>query len=53
MTLIVLHDLEDEKVLINTDSLNAVARRYPDETSLIKEPFTKLFFVKKEKRGMD
>ena len=52
MSLIILHDLENEDVLVNTDSLNAAARKYPDEGSAIKEPYTKLFYTQKDK-GME
>ncbi len=49
MALLILHDLHDEEVLVNTDNLTAAKRRTPDENSMIKEPFTKLFYVSKDK----
>lgn len=49
MSIIILHDLDDEEVLINTANLNAARRRYPDKDSVINHPFTKLFFVSKDK----
>lgn len=49
MPLIILHDLQDEEVLINTDAVTAAKRRHPDSRSQIKEPFTKLYFVSKDK----
>ena len=50
MPLVILHDLNDEEVLLNTDTISAAKRRYPDETSHITEPFTKLYFAT---RGTD
>lgn len=52
MTLVILHDLTDEEVLINTDMLNAATRRYPDDNAVHTEPFTKLFFQTRDK-GME
>lgn len=52
MSLIILHNLEDDEVLVNTDSLNAAARKFPDKDSTIKAPYTKLYFTHKEK-GME
>ncbi len=52
MSLIILHSLEDEEVLVNANSLNAAARKFPDKDSTIKEPYTKLYFVHKDK-GME
>ena len=49
MPLIILHDLEGDEVLVNTDTLTAAKRKYPDERSQITEPFTKLYFVSKDK----
>ncbi|PZO88479.1 MAG: hypothetical protein DI626_01665 [Micavibrio aeruginosavorus] len=49
MPLIILHDLDDDEVLVNTDTLTAAKRKYPDERSQISEPFTKLYFVSKDK----
>ncbi|MCI5060758.1 MAG: hypothetical protein MRY79_06780 [Alphaproteobacteria bacterium] len=48
MSIVLLHDLDNEKVLINLDRLNAAKRRIPDENSMIKEPFTKLFYATKD-----
>jgi hypothetical protein len=49
MPLIILHDLNNEEVMINTDTLIAAKRRHPDDKSQIKEPFTKLYFISKDK----
>lgn len=49
MALIILHDLEGEEVLVNTDTITAAKRRIPDERSQIQGAFTKLFFVSKDK----
>lgn len=49
MALVILHDLDGNEVLINTDTITAAKRKYPDENSQIKEPFTKLFFLSKDK----
>jgi len=52
MSLVLLHDLEGEDVLVNLDNINAATRKYPDENSTIKDPFTKLYYVHREK-GME
>ena len=52
MALVILHDLNDEEVLVNTDQLNAASRRFPDENAVNKDPFTKLFFQTRDK-GME
>ena len=52
MSLVLLHDLDGEDVLVNLDNINAATRKYPDENSTIKDPFTKLFYVHREK-GME
>ena len=52
MALIILHDLDDEEILINPDALNAAIRKYPDSSSMIKEPFTKLYYITRDK-GVD
>ena len=49
MPLIILHDLDGEEVMVNTDTLTAAKRKIPDDKSQIKEPFTKLYFVSKDK----
>jgi hypothetical protein len=49
MPMIILHDLNDEEVLVNTDNITAAKRKVPDEKSVIKTPFTKLYFVSKDK----
>lgn len=49
MPLIILHDLDGEEVMVNTDTLTAAKRKYPDDKSQIKDPFTKLYFVSKDK----
>lgn len=49
MPLIILHDLNDEQVLVNTDTLTAAKRKVPDDKAVIKTPFTKLYFVSKDK----
>ena len=52
MSLVILHDLDDNEVLVNMDNVNAATRKYPDEDATIKDPFTKLFYVHREK-GME
>ena len=52
MTLVLLHNLDGEKVLVNTAALNAASRKFPDKDSMIKEPFTKLYYIEKDK-GME
>lgn len=52
MSLIILHDLNDEEVLVNSAAINAATRRYPDENAAVKDPFTKLFFASRDK-GME
>lgn len=52
MSLVILHDLDNEEVLINTDKINAAIRRYPDKDSVVSDPFTKLYFVTRDK-GME
>lgn len=49
MALLILHDLNGDEVLINTDNVTAAKRRHPDENSVIKDPFTKLYFTSKDK----
>lgn len=49
MPMIILHDLNDEQVLVNTDNITAAKRKVPDDTSVIKTPFTKLYFVSRDK----
>lgn len=49
MPLIILHDLDDDEVMVNTDALTAAKRRYPDTKSQIKEAFTKLYFASRDK----
>lgn len=48
MNVVILHDLNGDKVLVNVDRLNAAKRRIPDEDSMVKEPFTKLFYASKD-----
>ena len=52
MSIIILHDLDGEEVLVNFDNVNAAKRRFPDEEAVVKDPFTKLYFVAKDK-GME
>lgn len=52
MPLIILHDLENEEVAVNTDCINAAMRKHPGADSMMKEPFTKLYYVTKDK-GID
>lgn len=52
MSLVILHNLDGDEVLVNTDMINAATRRFPDEDAVVKEPFTKLFFGKRDK-GME
>ncbi len=49
MPMIILHDLNGEEVLVNTDNISAAKRKTPDGQSVIKDPFTKLYFVSKDK----
>jgi hypothetical protein len=49
MPLIILHDLDGEEVAVNTETITAAKRKYPDDKSQIKEPFTKIFYVSKDK----
>ncbi len=49
MPLIILHDLHGDEVMVNTDTLTAAKRKTPDEKSAIKDPFTKLYFISKDK----
>jgi len=49
MPLIILHDLDGDEVMVNPDTLTAAKRKYPDDKSQITEPFTKLYFVSKDK----
>ncbi len=49
MALLILHDLNGEEVLVNTDNVTAAKRKEPDANSVIKEPFTKLYFTSKDK----
>jgi len=49
MPLIILHDLDGNEVAVNTDTVTAAKRRVPDDKSQIKEPFTKLYYVSKDK----
>ena len=49
MPLIILHDLDGEEVVVNTDTVTAAKRRIPDERSQMSEAFTKLFFVSRDK----
>lgn len=52
MSLVLLHDLEGEEVLVNLDRINAATRKYPDDNAVMKEPYTKLFYAQKDK-GME
>ena len=52
MPMIILHDLNDEEILINTDNVTAAKRRVPDENSVINQPFTKLYFTSKSMEAM-
>ena len=47
MPLIILHDLHDDEVLVNTENLSAAKRKVPDEKAVIKEAYTKVFYVAK------
>ena len=49
MPLIILHDLDGDEVAVNTDTVTAAKRRVPDDKSQIKDPFTKLYYVSKDK----
>ena len=49
MPLVILHDLDGDEVMVNTDTLTAAKRKIPDAKSQITEPFTKLYFVSKDK----
>ena len=52
MSLIILHDLNGDEVMVNTDTVTAAKRKTPDDKSQIKDPYTKLYFVAKDK-GME
>lgn len=52
MPLIILHDLNGDEVVVNTDTVTAAKRKVPDEKSQIKEAYTKLYFLSKDK-GME
>ena len=52
MSIVLLHDLDGEEVLINVGNVNGAVRRFPDENAVVKDPFTKLFFATKDK-GME
>lgn len=52
MTLIILHDLDGEEVLVNMSRVNAAVRRYPDENAAVRDSFTKLFYAQRDK-GME
>jgi len=52
MPMIILHDLNGDEVLVNTDTIVAARRKVPDEKAVIQEPFTKLYYTSKDK-GMD
>lgn len=52
MPLIILHDLHGEEVAVNTDTMTAAKRKVPDDKSQIKDPYTKLYFISKDK-GME
>lgn len=49
MPLVILHDLDGDEVMVNTDTLTAAKRKIPDDKSQIREPFTKLYFLSKDK----
>jgi hypothetical protein len=49
MPLVILHDLDGDEVMVNTDTLTAAKRKTPDDKSQIKGAFTKLYFVSKDK----
>ncbi|PZQ47857.1 MAG: hypothetical protein DI551_02525 [Micavibrio aeruginosavorus] len=49
MPLIILHDLDGDEVMVNPETLTAAKRKYPDDKSQITEPFTKLYFISKDK----
>ena len=52
MSFVILHDLDGEDVLVNLDNVNAATRKYPDKDASVKDPFTKLFYVRRDK-GME
>jgi hypothetical protein len=52
MSIVLLHNLDDEGVLVNLANVNAATRKYPDADASVKEPFTKLFYVHRDK-GME
>jgi len=49
MGLIILHDMNGDEVLVNTDTVTAAKRKEPDEKSVMKEPYTKLYYISKDK----
>lgn len=52
MSLVILHNLDGDEVLVNTANINAATRRMPDENAVVKDPFTKLFYATRDK-GME
>ncbi len=48
MNIVVLHDLKGAELIVNFDNVNAAIRRKPDENSVIKTPFTKLFYAHRD-----
>ncbi len=52
MSLIILHDLDDDEVLVNTDEIVAARVRTPDSRSRITDAYTRLFFTSKTLLGM-
>lgn len=52
MSLVILHDLNGEEVLVNVDNINAATRRFPDDNAVNKDPFTKLYYMNRDK-GME
>jgi hypothetical protein len=52
MSIVLLHNLDGDEVMVNLVNVNAATRKYPDEDATVKEPFTKLFYVHRDK-GME
>lgn len=52
MSLVLLHDLEGEEVLVNMDRVNAATRKYPEEEAVVTDPYTRIYYAQKDK-GME
>ena len=48
MSLIVVHDLKGVEIILNMDKVNAAIRKTPDKGAVVKDTYTKLFFVQRD-----